>query len=113
MKPQNSMSIRNATEGNLKGVSLDLPKNKLVVSTGVSGSGKSTLAMDVLYQECQRQYLEAMGYQGIRKPKVDEILNASPAIKVSQDAYHKNPRSTVGTVTNLYTDLRMIFEKTS
>ncbi|WP_313126298.1 excinuclease ABC subunit UvrA [Proteiniclasticum ruminis] len=111
MKPQNSMSIRNATEGNLKGVSLDLPKNKLVVFTGVSGSGKSTLAMDVLYQECQRQYLEAMGYQGIRKPKVDEILNASPAIKVSQDAYHKNPRSTVGTVTNLYTDLRMIFEK--
>ncbi|WP_242943525.1 ATP-binding cassette domain-containing protein [Proteiniclasticum ruminis] len=111
VEPQNVMKIRNATEGNLKGIHLDLPKNKLIVFTGVSGSGKSTLAMDVIYQECQRQYLEAMGYQGIKKPKVEEILNASPAIRVSQDAYHKNPRSTVGTVTNLYTDLRMIFEK--
>ena len=111
MEPQNVMQIRNATEGNLKGINLDLPKNQLIVFTGVSGSGKSTLAMDVIYQECQRQYLEAMGYQGIKKPKVDVIENASPAIKISQDAYHKNPRSTVGTVTNLYTDLRMIFEK--
>ena len=111
VEPQNVMKIRNATEGNLKGIHLDLPKNKLIVFTGVSGSGKSTLAMDVIYQECQRQYLEAMGYQGIKKPKVEEILNASPAIRVSQDAYHKNPRSTVGTVTNLYTNLRMIFEK--
>lgn len=111
MENRNTMRIRNATEGNLKGVSLDLEKNKLIVFTGVSGSGKSTLAMDVIYQECQRQYLEAMGYQGIRKPQVEEILNASPAIQVSQESYRKNPRSTVGTVTNLYTDLRMIYEK--
>ncbi|HSR04904.1 MAG TPA: excinuclease ABC subunit UvrA, partial [Proteiniclasticum sp.] len=98
-------------EGNLKDISLDLPKNKLVVLTGLSGSGKSTLAIDTIYQECQRQYLEAMGYQGILKPKVESILNLSPAIKITQSEYNRNPRSSVGTVTNIYTELRMIYEK--
>jgi len=103
--------ILHATEGNLKDITLDLPKNKLVVLTGLSGSGKSTLAIDTIYQECQRQYLEAMGYQGILKPKVESILNLSPAIKITQSEYNRNPRSSVGTVTNIYTELRMIYEK--
>lgn len=107
------ISISGAKEGNLKNISVDLPRNKWIVLTGVSGSGKTTLAMDVLYQECQRQYLEAIGYQGIRKPDIDAIRNVSPAIQIQQQAYNKNPRSTVGTVTDIYTDLRMLYEKMS
>lgn len=107
------ISIIGAKEGNLKNITVDLPRNKWIVLTGVSGSGKTTLAMDVLYQECQRQYLEAIGYQGIRKPNIDAIHNVSPAIQIQQQAYNKNPRSTVGTVTDIYTDLRMLFEKLS
>jgi len=103
--------IKGAREGNLKGISLNLPKNKLIVLTGLSGSGKSTLAVDVIFQECQRQYLEAIGLQGIREPEVDEMRNLSPAVLISQGEYGKNPRSSVGTVTDIYTDLRMIFEK--
>lgn len=103
--------IEHAREGNLKDVTLEIPKGKLVVFTGLSGSGKSTLLIDVLFQECQRQYLEAMGMQGIRKPAADRIRNVSPAIVIPQTDSSKNPRSTVGTVTNLYTDLRMLFEK--
>ena len=107
------ISIIGAKEGNLKNITVDLPRNKWIVLTGVSGSGKTTLAMDVLYQECQRQYLEAIGYQGIRKPNIDAIRNVSPAIQIQQQAYNKNPRSTVGTATDIYTDLRMLFEKLS
>ena len=107
------ISISGAKEGNLKNITVDLPRNKWIVLTGVSGSGKTTLAMDVLYQECQRQYLEAIGYQGIRKPDIDAIRNVSPAIQIQQQAYNKNPRSTVGTVTDIYTDLRMLYEKLS
>lgn len=107
------ISISGAKEGNLKNISVDLPRNKWIVLTGVSGSGKTTLAMDVLYQECQRQYQEAIGYQGIRKPDIDAIRNVSPAIQIQQQAYNKNPRSTVGTVTDIYTDLRMLYEKLS
>lgn len=106
-----SIKIENANEGNLKNVSLEIPKNKLVVFTGVSGSGKSTLLIDVLFNECQRQYLEALSLQGIHKPKVDRIRGVSPAIVISQTDTNKNPRSTVGTVSNIYTDLRMIYEK--
>lgn len=103
--------ITNAYEGNLKHVSLTIPKHQLVVFTGLSGSGKSTLLMDVLFHECQRQYLEAMAMQGIRKPKVDRIQGASPAIIISQSEHQSNPRSTVGTMSDIYTDLRMIYEK--
>lgn len=106
-----SIAIRNARQGNLQGVSLDIPKGELVVFTGVSGSGKSTLVVDVLFNECQRLYLEALGLEGIRKPEVDRISGASPAILVSQAGANRNPRSTVGTVTDAYTDLRMVFEK--
>ncbi|MDF2686962.1 MAG: excinuclease subunit UvrA [Clostridia bacterium] len=111
----NNIIIKGVKEGNLKNISLEIPKNKLVVFTGLSGSGKSTLAIDTIYQECQRQYLEAIGYQGIHKPKIDYIRNVSPSVKITQNEYinNKNPRSSVGTVTNIYTDLRMIYEKLS
>ncbi|MER2262773.1 MAG: excinuclease ABC subunit UvrA [Psychrobacillus sp.] len=105
------ITIENAYEGNLKNISLQIPRNKLVCVTGVSGSGKSTLVMDTLYKECQRQYFEATGYQGIQKPGVDHISNLSPAIQINQHHTNKNPRSMVGTMTNIYTDLRVIFEK--
>lgn len=105
--------IQGAAEANLKNLTVEIPRNQLVVLTGLSGAGKSTLAIEVLYQECQRQYLEAIGYQGIQKPKVEAVLNLSPAVRITQTAYARNPRSTVGTLTNLYTDLRMLFEKLS
>jgi excinuclease ABC subunit A len=107
----NSIIIKGAREENLKKISLAIPRDKLVVFSGLSGSGKSTLAIDTLYQECQRQYLEAIGYQGIHKPKLDFIRNASPTIRITQNEYSRNPRSSVGTVTDIYTGLRMIFEK--
>lgn len=103
--------IRGAGEGNLKDISLAIPRGKLVVFTGVSGSGKSTLAIDVIYRECLRQHLEAIGYQGIHKPKLKAIRNVSPAIRITQTASNRNPRSTVGTLTYIYTELRMVYEK--
>lgn len=103
--------IKHATQGNLKNISIALPREKLIVFTGVSGSGKSTLAVDVLFHECQRQYLEAMNMQGIQKPKVEMIENVSPALLITQKSNQRNPRSTLGTITNIYTDLRMIYEK--
>lgn len=105
--------VKGAREGNLKDIYLEIPRNKLIVFTGLSGSGKSTLAIDTIFQECQRQYLEAMGLQGINKPKIDSISNVSPSIMITQNEYNKNPRSSVGTVTDIYTDLRMIYEKLS
>ncbi|WP_274309915.1 excinuclease ABC subunit UvrA [Solibacillus daqui] len=109
----NQIIIENAYEGNLKNISVTIPRNQLVCVTGVSGSGKSTLVLDTLYQECQRQYMEAIGYQGIQKPDVEAVRNISPAIQINQHLTNKNPRSTVGTLTNIYTDLRMVYEKIS
>ncbi|MGF7145141.1 excinuclease ABC subunit A [Anaerotaenia torta] len=106
-----NIMISGAAEGNLKNISLEIPRNKLVVFTGLSGSGKSTLLMDVLFNECQRQYLEAITLEGIHKPKVERIRGASPAIAITQKAAYTNPRSTVGTMTDIYTDLRMVYEK--
>lgn len=103
--------IKNVYHGNLKNLDLTIPRNKLVVITGLSGSGKSTLAIDVLYQECQRQYLEAISFQGINKPGVEVIRNVSPAVVITQDEKNNNPRSSLGTVTDIYTDIRMIYEK--
>ncbi|MBC5581822.1 excinuclease ABC subunit UvrA [Anaerofilum sp. BX8] len=103
--------IEGARQGNLKNITVAIPKNKLTVLTGVSGSGKSTLAIDLLYNECQRQYLEAMAYQGIRKPEVDRVRGACPAIQIGQAGANRSPRSTMGTVTGITTGLRMIFEK--
>lgn len=103
--------VQGAYEKNLNHLSLAIPRDKLVVFTGVSGSGKTTLLFDVIFQEAQRQYLEAMGFIGIEKPNVESVRHLSPAIHISQTYKNRNPRSTVGTVTVLYTGLRMIFEK--
>lgn len=105
-----NLIIKGAREGNLKNISLELPRNKLIVFTGLSGSGKTTLAIDVIFQECQRQHLEAIGFQGITKPKLDFVRNLSPAIRIKTET-NKNPRSMVGTLTYIYTDLRMVYEK--
>lgn len=105
------ISIEHANEHNLKDISVKIPKRKLTVITGISGSGKSTLAHDILFNESQRQYLEAMGLQGIEKPKVERISGASPAISLRQQETSSNPRSTVGTKTVMYTGLRLIYEK--
>lgn len=103
--------IQGAYEKNLKHLSLAIPRDQLVVFTGVSGSGKTTMLFDVIFQESQRQFLEAMGFLGMEKPKVESVKHLSPAIHISQTYKNRNPRSTVGTVTSLYTELRMIFEK--
>ncbi|UHA73257.1 excinuclease ABC subunit UvrA [Paenibacillus sp. 481] len=105
--------IKGARENNLKNVSLEIPKHKLVVLTGPSGSGKSTLAMDTLQRECQRQYMESMGMvsDSISKPRVDSMIGLSPSISVGQHVTNRNPRSTVGTVTDMYTYLRVIYAK--
>ena len=107
------IQIHGARENNLKNITLSIPKHKLVVLTGPSGSGKSTLAMDTLQRECQRQYMESMGMttDGMSKPKVDSIIGLSPSISVGQHITNRNPRSTMGTVTDMYTMLRLIFEK--
>ncbi len=105
--------VQGAYEKNLKHLSLAIPRSQLVVFTGVSGSGKTTLLFDVIFQEAQRQYLEAMGFLGIEKPKVESVGNLSPAVHISQTYKNRNPRSTLGTVTSLHTQLRMIFEKLS
>ncbi|CAM3457048.1 MULTISPECIES: ATP-binding cassette domain-containing protein [Saccharibacillus] len=108
--PNDTIQIRGAREGQLKSVDLDIPRERLVVFTGLSGSGKSTL-VETIFRESQRQYLEAVGYQGIRKPNVDRIRFLSSAIRITQSESNRNPRSTVGTKTNIYTDLRMLYEK--
>ena len=102
--------IKGAREHNLKNINLEIPKNKLVVITGVSGSGKSTLAFDTIYSEGQRKYVESLSayarqfLQMMNKPDVDSIDGLSPAISIEQKTTQKNPRSTVGTVS--YTHLR-------
>lgn len=109
--------IKNATEHNLKNVSIDIPKNKLVAFTGVSGSGKTTMAYDIVFAEAQREYLDSLStYSRISMPrfskaKVESIEGLSPAIMINQEQLAKNPRSTVGTVTEIYTYLRLLFSR--
>ncbi|MDD4382272.1 MAG: excinuclease ABC subunit UvrA [Candidatus Dojkabacteria bacterium] len=109
------ISIKGAKENNLKNISVDIPKNKLVVFTGVSGSGKSTLAFDTLYAEGQRRYVESLSsyarqFLGVmKKPEVDSITGLSPAISIDQKTTGSNPRSTVGTITEIYNHLRLLF----
>jgi excinuclease ABC subunit A len=107
------ITIRNARLHNLKNISLAIPKNKLVVLTGVSGSGKSTLGFDILSKEGQRQYLESLGYVAfdLAKPPVDAICGLSPSISVDQHITNRSPRSTVGTVTEVYTYLRVLYAR--
>jgi excinuclease ABC subunit A len=109
--------VRGAREHNLKGVDIAIPRHKLVVFTGVSGSGKSSLAFDTLYAEGQRRYVESLSAYArqflgqMEKPKVDFIGGLSPAIAIEQKAVSKNPRSTVGTVTEIYDYLRVLFAR--
>ncbi|MEW6405287.1 MAG: ATP-binding cassette domain-containing protein, partial [Chloroflexota bacterium] len=106
-----TISIRNARLHNLKNISLDIPKNKLVVITGLSGSGKSTLAFDILHKESLRQLFESLGIvtTGLSKPPVDSIVGLSPSISVDQHLTNHSPRSTVGTVTEVFTYLRVLW----
>ena len=108
-----TITIRNARLHNLKNISLEIPKNKLVVATGLSGSGKSTLAFDILNKEGQRQYLESLGLVtwGVSKPPVDAIIGLSPSISVDQRLTNHSPRSTVGTVTEVFTYLRILYAR--
>ncbi|MDD3052731.1 MAG: excinuclease ABC subunit UvrA, partial [Candidatus Cloacimonetes bacterium] len=112
-----SIIIRGAREHNLKNISLELPRDKLIVITGVSGSGKSTLAFDTIYAEGQRRYVESLSayarqFLGLmNKPDVDSIDGLSPAISIEQKTTSKNPRSTVGTVTEIYDYLRLLFAR--
>ena len=109
--------IKGARENNLKNVSIELPKNKLIVMTGVSGSGKSSLAFDTIYAEGERRYMESLSAYARQflgnseKPDVDSIEGLSPAISIDQKTTSKNPRSTVGTVTEIYDYLRLLFAR--
>ena len=109
--------IKGARENNLKNIDLELPKNKLIVMTGVSGSGKSSLAFDTIYAEGQRRYVESLSAYarqfigGTQKPDVDSIEGLSPSISIDQKSTNKNPRSTVGTITEIYDYLRLLFAR--
>jgi excinuclease ABC subunit A len=107
------ITIRGARLHNLKNITLSIPKNQLVVLTGLSGSGKSTLGFDILHKEAQRQYLESLGLVtfGLAKPPVDSITGLSPSISVDQHLTNHSPRSTVGTSTEVYTYLRVLFAR--
>ena len=114
---QDNIVIKGAKLHNLKNISLNIPKNKLVVISGVSGSGKSSLAFDTLYAEGQRRYIESLSSYArqflgkLQKPDVDEIIGISPAIAIEQKVISKNPRSTVGTVTEIYDYLKLLFAR--
>lgn len=117
MKNKDIIKIVGARENNLKNISLEIPKNKLVVFTGLSGSGKSTLAFDTLYAEGQRRYMESLSSYArqfldrVGKPDVDKIEGLTPAIAIDQKTTSKNPRSTVGTITEIYDYLRLLFAR--
>jgi len=114
---QDKIIIKGAREHNLKNISLELPRNKMIVFTGLSGSGKSSLAFDTIFAEGQRRYIESLSAYarqflgGMQKPDVDEIEGLSPAISIDQKAHSANPRSTVATITEIYDYLRVLFAR--
>jgi excinuclease ABC subunit A len=117
MAEKSYMRIRGACEHNLKNIDIDIPKNKLVVLTGISGSGKSSLAFDTIYADGQRRYMESLSayarmFMGqMMRPNVVSIEGLSPAISISQKSTNRNPRSTVGTVTEIYDYLRLLYAR--
>ena len=119
MKQDDSLNIYGANENNLKNVSLSIPRDKLVVITGLSGSGKSSLAFDTIYAEGQRRYIETFSAYarqflgGLERPRVDKITGLSPVISIEQKTTSKNPRSTVGTITEIYDFLRLLYARGS
>src|SRR5712692_8035921 len=117
MPQADRIAIKGAREHNLKDVDLDLPRDALIVMTGLSGSGKSSLAFDTIYAEGQRRYVESLSayarqFLGLmEKPDVDSIEGLSPAISIDQKTTSRNPRSTVGTVTEIYDYLRLLWAR--
>src|ERR1051326_3251222 len=115
--PQDNITVRGAREHNLKNIDVTIPRDKLVVITGLSGSGKSSLAFDTIFAEGQRRYLESLSAYArnfvgqMEKPDVDHIDGLSPAISIDQKSTSHNPRSTVGTVTEVYDYLRLLFAR--
>src|SRR2546426_1757721 len=115
--PHDFIIVRGAREHNLKNIDVQIPREKLVVITGVSGSGKSSLAFDTIYAEGQRRYVESLSayarqFLGLmEKPDVDHIEGLSPAISIDQKGSSRNPRSTVGTVTEIYDYLRLLWAR--
>lgn len=111
--------VKGAKEHNLKNIDLQIPRNQLVVITGISGSGKSSLAFDTIYAEGQRRYMESFSAYArqflgnLERPDVDSITGLSPVISIEQKTTNKNPRSTVGTVTEIYDFLRLLFARTA
>ena len=114
---QSSIVIKGAREHNLKNIDVEIPRDKLVVFTGLSGSGKSSLAFDTIYADGQRRYMESLSSYArmflgmMEKPDVDSIDGLSPAISIDQKNTSKNPRSTVGTVTEIYEYLRLLYAR--
>ena len=115
--PQDQIVVRGAREHNLKDITVAIPRDRLVVITGLSGSGKSSLAFDTIYAEGQRRYVESLSAYArqflgqMEKPDVDQIDGLSPAISIDQKGASRNPRSTVGTVTEIYDHLRLLFAR--
>ena len=114
---QEKLIVKGARQHNLKNINVEIPRNKLVVITGLSGSGKSSLAFDTIYAEGQRRYVESLSAYArqflgqMDKPEVDYIEGLSPAISIDQKTTSRNPRSTVGTVTEIYDYLRLLFAR--
>ena len=116
-KEQEFIKIRGAKEHNLKNIDLDIPRNEMIVFTGLSGSGKSSLAFDTIYAEGQRRYMESLSSYArqflgqMEKPNVEKIEGLSPAISIDQKSTNRNPRSTVGTVTEVYDYFRLLYAR--
>ena len=114
---EDCIRIRGANEHNLKNLTLEIPRNELVVLTGLSGSGKSSLAFDTIYAEGQRRYMESLSSYArqflgqMEKPDVEKIEGLSPAISIDQKSTNRNPRSTVGTVTEIYDYFRLLYAR--